>query len=88
MYNWDEKKNQQLILERGISFDEIVEFIEEDINPVAVEKNSNYKGQYKMYLLINEYIYIVPFEIRDKKYWLITAWKDRKANKLYKEGKL
>jgi hypothetical protein len=41
-----------------------------------------------MYLLINEYIYIVPFEIRDKKYWLITAWKDRKANKLYKEGKL
>ena len=88
MFDWNENKNQQLIIERGISFDEIVEAINNEINPVKIEENDNYENQYKMYLMINDYIYIVPFEIRNSQYWLITAWKDRKANKPYKDGKL
>jgi len=85
MFLWDDSKNEILINSRGISFDEIVEAIELDINPLSIYKNEKYNDQYKMDVLIDAYVWVVVFEIRDDNYWLVTAFKNRKANKKYKK---
>lgn len=84
MFLWDDSKNETLIDTRGISFDEIVSAIELDINPLDIYENKNYKNQYKMDVLIDDYVWVVVFEIRNGDYWLVTAFKNRKANKKYK----
>lgn len=86
MFLWDDSKNEILINTRGISFDEIVSAIELDINPLDVSENKNYKNQYKMDILIDDYVWVVVFEIRSGDYWLVTAFKSRTANKKYKRG--
>ncbi|MGQ4003104.1 BrnT family toxin [Francisellaceae bacterium CB299] len=86
MFLWDDSKNEILINTRGISFDEIVSAIELDINPLDVYENKNYKNQYKMDILIDDYVWVVVFEIRSGDYWLVTAFKSRTANKKYKRG--
>lgn len=86
MLLWDDSKNEILINTRGISFDEIVLAIELDINPLDVYENKNYKNQYKMDILIDDYVWVVVFEIRNGDYWLVTAFKSRIANKKYKRG--
>ena len=85
MFLWDDSKNEILINSRGISFDEIVEAIELDINPLSIYKNEKYNDQYKMDVLIDAYVWVVVFEIRNDNYWLVTAFKNRKANKKYKK---
>ena len=86
MFLWDDSKNEILINTRGISFDEIVSAIELDINPLDVYENKNYKNQYKIDILIDDYVWVVVFEIRSGDYWLVTAFKSRTANKKYKRG--
>ena len=85
MFLWDDSKNEILINSRGISFDEIVEAIGLDINPLSIYKNEKYNDQYKMDVLIDAYVWVVVFEIRNDNYWLVTAFKNRKANKKYKK---
>ena len=84
MFLWDDSKNEMLINTRGISFDEIVSAIELDINPLDIYENKNYKNQYKIDVLIDDYVWVVVFEIRNGDYWLVTAFKNRKANKKHK----
>ncbi|AJI46871.1 BrnT family toxin [Francisella philomiragia] len=86
MFLWDDSKNETLIDTRGISFDEIVSAIELDINPLDIYENKNYKNQYKMDVLIGDYVWVVVFEIRNGDYWLVTAFKNRKANKKHKRS--
>ena len=88
MFLWDDSKNEILINSRGISFDEIVEAIGLDINPLSIYKNEKYNDQYKMDVLIDAYVWVVVFEIRNDNYWLVTAFKNRKANKKYKKDQL
>jgi hypothetical protein len=38
-----------------------------------------------MDVLIDAYVWVVVFEIRNDNYWLVTAFKNRKANKKYKK---
>lgn len=86
MFLWDDVKNETLINTRGISFDEIVSSIELDTNPLDIYENKNYENQYKMDVLIDGYVWVVVFEIRDGNYWLVTAFKNRKSNKKYKRS--
>lgn len=71
MFLWDDSKNEILIDTRGISFDEIVSAIELDINPLDVYENKKYENQYKMNVLIDDYVWVVVFEIRNGDYWLV-----------------
>ena len=61
MFLWDDSKNETLIDTRGISFDEIVSAIGLDINPLDIYKNNNYTNQYKMDILIYDYVWVVVF---------------------------
>lgn len=86
-HNWNNEKNKKLKKERGISFEDIVYYIEhgqliEIIDHPNVEK---YKHQ-KMYVLnVNNYVYLVPFVENDKEIFLKTIIPSRKATKQFLE---
>ena len=80
---WDPVKNEMLRSERGISFEEIVFLIEQDIN-VAIINHPNprkYPNQKIFEILIGDYIYLVPFVEQDQKYFLKTIIPSRKSTK-------
>ena len=83
--DWDIEKNEWLIRERGISFEEVLVAIEEgrilDIVPHPNQKQ--YPGQRMFVLHINEYAYVVPFVEDGEKLFLKTIIPSRKATKKY-----
>jgi hypothetical protein len=86
-HNWSIEKNEQLKGERGISFNDIVYYIERG-HVVEIIENPNqtkYGGQ-KLYVInINDYIYIVPFIESENEIFLKTIIPSRKATKKYLE---
>lgn len=80
---WDEDKNNYLILNRSISFEEIAgmilkgEILETLDNPVR-------KNQQYFVLRIREYTWVVPFLIDSHKCIVLkTAFPSRKFHKIY-----
>lgn len=57
-----------------------------DVWRVADHPNQKqYPGQRLFFVVINDYVYIVPFEKRDEAIWLVTIIPSRKATKCYLE---
>ncbi len=87
-FEWSEEKNQQLQQERGLSFEQIQTAIEQgkliDIIPHPREE---YKHQQLLVIDIEGYIVLVPYVEDERKVFLKTAFKSRKATKEYKRGK-
>lgn len=83
MIYWDDEKNNKLIAERGISFDDISEIIlREDY--LDILENPNRKGQMIFIIFMNNYIYAVPFKLDDDENIILkTANPSRKFNKIY-----
>jgi uncharacterized DUF497 family protein len=80
---WDEEKNKKLIVERGISLDEIADLI---LNKkyCAILKNPVREGQKIFVINCRNYTYVVPFVIdEDKNIILKTVFPSRKYHKLY-----
>jgi uncharacterized DUF497 family protein len=90
-YLFSAEKNQWLIKERGISFEEIISAIQETGQLLEVIENKNqekYANQ-KMYVVeLNEYFYLVPFVKQENTIFLKTIFPSRKAKKKYLEEKL
>ncbi len=66
-YSFSNEKNLQLIIERGISFEEVIMAIE-DGAPLDIIKNPNrekYSNQDMYIVNINNYVYVVPFVPQD-----------------------
>jgi len=89
LYDWDPKKNELLKATRDISFEAIVVHLGRgDVWRVANHPNqAHYPGQQLIFVVIDEYVYIVPFEIRDESMWLVTIIPSRKATKEYQKEK-
>ena len=86
-HNWNIEKNEILKKSRGISFNDVVYYIEHgNLIEIIDHPNQNlYKNQ-KMYVLnIDEYIYLVPFIESDDEIFLKTIIPSRKATKHYLE---
>ena len=85
-YNWDPLKNEKLIRERGISFEDIVQAIaEKGLLDIAQHPNpSRYPGQAIYVVQIANYVYLVPFEKSEGDIRLITIIPSRKAVRKYK----
>ena len=83
--DWDEKKNQKLISERGISFEEIKVAMESGkiLDNFDHSNQAHYSGQKIMAVEINGYAYLVPYVEEKKKYFLKTIIPSRKATKKY-----
>ncbi len=85
VFNWSSKKNDKLILERNISFVEIlIAITEENIIDVYDHPNQQQYPDQKIYAVkIDNYIYLVPFVKRDNEIFLKTIIPSRKATKKY-----
>ena len=83
---WDPDKNFWLKLERGISFEEVLFHIEiGDVLDVLEHPNSErYPGQKIYVVLIDDYVYLVPFVESDEEIFLKTIIPSRKATRVFK----
>jgi len=74
-FEWDPLKNEAIKDEHGISFEEIVELIGKGfLLKVLANPSRKYKGQKVFLIQRGHSIFMVPFEKRNKKWRLITAF--------------
>ena len=83
-YKWNEEKNNILKKERNISFENIIQAIEDKkIIGIIDNPSINYPTQKCFLIEINDYIYLVPFVKNDNELFLKTIFPSRKYTKLY-----
>jgi uncharacterized DUF497 family protein len=85
-YNFSSEKNQKLITERNISFEEIIAAIEDDFLLDIIEHPNGQKySDQRMYVVeLNRYVYLVPFVTEeDGTIFLKTIFPSRKATQKY-----
>jgi uncharacterized DUF497 family protein len=80
-FKWDEDKNQHLIFERGVCFEDVVSSIL-DGKVIATLKNPSRTGQFYFIIKLNGYIHVVPFLINgNEEIILKTIFPSRKFHK-------
>ncbi len=86
-YEWNSEKNERLKAERGLSFEQVVLHLSYgNIWRIADHPNQKkYSGQKIYFLIMEDYIYLVPFEIRKEDILLKTIIPSRKATRDYKQ---
>ncbi|MDX2425099.1 MAG: BrnT family toxin [Cycloclasticus sp.] len=88
-FAWNPEKNEELIKERGISFERVIQHIENEqvLDVVKHPNTSKYPNQYMFILEIDNYAYLVPFVENDSEIFLKTIIPSRKATRKYLEVK-
>lgn len=88
IYNWNPDKNQELIVGRGVSFEEAIFFIEHGglLDDIAHPNNSDYPNQRIFIICIKEYVYLVPYVEGEDEVFLKTIIPSRKFTRLYLGG--
>jgi len=87
-FNWNKDKNQKLQEQRGITFEEIAQAIEQG-NLLDVIKHYNpdkYPNQKILIVKIDDYVYLVPFVENDLEIFLKSIIPSRKMTKKYLRG--
>ena len=85
MIYWDNEKNNKLISERNISFDEISEIILRE-EYLDILENPSREDQLIFIVYLKGYIYAVPFLVDEQENIILkTAYPSRKFNKIYGE---
>lgn len=86
--DWDKTKNQKLISERNISFEEIKIAVNERkvLDDFDHPNQKRYPGQRIMAVEIDNYVFLVPYIPEDGKFFLKTIIPSRKATKKYLGG--
>jgi uncharacterized DUF497 family protein len=88
-FRWGAEKNDQLVLERGISFEQMVVAIEAGglLDILAHPNPSKYPSQRVLVVACDGYVYLVPFVEEDDHFFLKTVIPSRKATRDYlKQG--
>lgn len=85
-YEWNPEKNEELKKDRNISFEEIIFHLSKgDLWKTADHPDQEKYPKQKLYfVVIDDYIYIVPYVISKDHIFLKTIIPSRKATKLYK----
>jgi uncharacterized DUF497 family protein len=89
-YNWNTEKNEILKAERGISFEEIVFHIMtgHEIDTYPHPNQERYPGQKISAVVVEGYVYLVPYVESETEIFLKTIIASRKATRRYLgEGK-
>ena len=87
-FNWNDNKNAHLIKDRSSSFEEVVFCI---LNDGVLDKSEHpnkekYPNQNIYVVLVNDYVYLVPYVENDDEIFLKTIIPSRKAKKQYLGG--
>ena len=80
---WDPEKNARLKLERGVSFEEIVQ-----AELVCVLAHLSRHNQKLLLFLYQEYIWVAPCVVAGDDVFLKTAFPSRKYTKMFGRGDL
>ena len=88
VFNWNAEKNQQLIEERGLSFEEAVFFIQAGglLDDIAHPNTRSYPNQRLFIVAIKDYVYLVPYVEDSEQIFLKTIIPSRKFTKIYLRG--
>ena len=88
-FRWDPEKNEQLIQERGVSFEQITVAVENgDLLQIIQHPNvAKYPRQKIMIVGIDGYAYLIPFVEETDYLFLKTIIPSRKATRDFIEGK-
>jgi uncharacterized DUF497 family protein len=87
--NWNTEKSLSLKALRGISFEDVVYYIEKGniMNDYAHPNQKRYPGQRIMVIGINNYAYLVPYVENEEEIFLKTIIPSRKTTEKYFGGK-
>ena len=88
-YDWDSKKNEWLKKERHISFEKIIFHLAQgDVWKLADHPDQeSYPGQKIYFVVVEDYVYLVPHVIEKDYVFLKTIIPSRKATKAYRNEK-
>jgi len=83
--NWNPDKNQQLIEERGISFEDVVFYLQQGalLDDIEHPNGEKYPNQRIFVIGIDGYVHLVPYTENRKEIFLKTIIPSRKATKQY-----
>ncbi len=86
-FNWNPDKNQQLIRDRGVSFEDVIYYLlQGDILDDMKHPNpEKYPNQRVFVLSIDDYIHLVPYVEDSEEIFLKTIIPSRKATREYWE---
>lgn len=84
-FSWSSEKNLQLIESRGISFEDVLYYIQRNelLDEVAHPNRSKYPQQRMFIVAIGGYAYLVPYVENDSEIFLKTVIPSRKATRDY-----
>ena len=87
-FRWSHEKNEQLKVERDVSFEEIVLALEGDglLDILQHPNESKYPSQRILVVALDGYNYLVPFVEEADYYFLKTIIPSRKATRDYLAG--
>lgn len=87
-FRWNHEKNEQLKVDREISFEEIVLALEDDglLDILRHPNESKYPNQRVQVVSFEGYVYLVPFVEEAEHYFLKTIIPSRKATRDYLGG--
>ncbi len=82
-FNWNSDKNQSLMNNRGVSFEDIVLNINlgNELDIYDHPNNERYPNQQVSVVLVEDYVYLVPFVESEDEIFLKTIIPSRKATK-------
>ncbi len=85
IFNWSPDKNQQLIVDRGKSFEEAVfSILNEGLLDEIVHPNTtDYPNQRIFVIQIHDYVYLVPYVESQDEIFLKTIIPSRKFTRIY-----
>ena len=85
--DWDTKKNEQLKVERRVSFEEVIEavFGYGLLDIIEHSNKKKYENQKIFIVELHEYVYMVPYVEDEEKIFLKTVFPSRKHTKKYLE---
>lgn len=82
-YAWNPEKNEKLKRERGIGFEDIVFHIQagDELDVLEHPNTERYPNQNISVVLVENYVYLVPFVESETEIFLKTIIPSRKATK-------
>ena len=85
IYNWNSDKNQEINLNRGISFEKAVFYIEHGglLDDIVHPNVTDYPSQRAFILKIEDYVYLVPYVESEYEIFLKTIIPSRKFTRIY-----
>ena len=84
-YRWNPEKNEELKVERGVSFEQAVIAIESDglLDVLSHRNPAKYPRQRVLVVAFDNYAHLVPFVEEDEFFFLKTIIPSRKATREY-----